>query len=168
MDKDDVIATLNDLIETSRDGEEGFRTCAHGVKSSQLKQMFQQAASRCAQAVSELQAQVRALGGDPERRGSVSGSLHRAWVDIKSTITGMDEAAVLAECERGEDVARKAYEDALSKDLPADVRSMIERQYQGVRQHQDRVRQLRGGGVVIEFAARTEVFGRWSNCSSVG
>jgi uncharacterized protein (TIGR02284 family) len=144
MDKDDVIATLNDLIETSRDGEEGFRTCADGVKSSQLKQMFQQAASRCAQAVSQLQAQVRTLGGDPERRGSVSGSLHRAWVDIKSTITGMDEAAVLAECERGEDVARKAYEDALSKDLPADVRSMIERQYQGVRQHQDRVRQLRG------------------------
>ena len=39
MDKDDVIATLNDLIETSRDGEEGFRTCADGVKSSQLKQM---------------------------------------------------------------------------------------------------------------------------------
>jgi uncharacterized protein (TIGR02284 family) len=144
MDKDDVIATLNDLIETSRDGEEGFRTCADGVKSSQLKQMFQQAASRCAQAVNELQAQVRALGGDPERRGSVSGSLHRAWVDIKSTITGMDEAAVLAECERGEDVASKAYEDALSKDLPADLRSMIERQYQGVRQHQDRVRQLRG------------------------
>ena len=59
MDKDDVIATLNDLIETSRDGEEGFRTCADGVKSSQLKQMFQHAASRCAQAVSELQAQVR-------------------------------------------------------------------------------------------------------------
>ena len=144
MDKDDVIATLNDLIETSRDGEEGFRTCADGVKSSQLKQMFQQAASRCAQAVRELQAQVRALGGDPERRGSVSGSLHRAWVDIKSTITGMDEAAVLAECERGEDVARKAYEDALGKDLPVDVRSMVDRQYQGVRQHQDRVRQLRG------------------------
>ena len=41
MDKDDVVATLNDLIETSRDGEEGFRTCADGVKSSQLKQMFQ-------------------------------------------------------------------------------------------------------------------------------
>ena len=75
---------------------------------------------------------------------SVSGSVHRAWVNIKSTITGMDETAVLAECERGEDVARKAYEDALSKDLPADVRSMMERQYQGVRQHQDRVRQLRG------------------------
>ena len=144
MDHDDVIATLNDLIETSRDGEEGFRTCADAVKSAQLKEVFQQAASRCAQAVSELQAKVRGLGGDPERRGSVSGSLHRALVDIKSTITGMDEAGVLTECERGEEVARKAYEEALSKDLPGDVRLMVERQYQGVRQHQDRIHQLRG------------------------
>ena len=144
MDNDDVIATMNDLIETSRDGEEGFRTCADAVKSAQLKEVLQQAASRCAQAVSELQAKVRGLGGDPERRGSVSGSLHRALVDIKSTITGMDEAGVLTECERGEEVARKAYEEALSKDLPGDVRLMVERQYQGVRQHQDRVHQLRG------------------------
>jgi uncharacterized protein (TIGR02284 family) len=143
MDKDDVIATLNDLIETSRDGEAGFRTCAEGVQNLQLKQMFDQAAGRCAQAVSELQAKVRGLGGDPERRGSVSGALHRGWVDIKSTITGMDEAAVLAECERGEDVAKKAYEEALAKDLPSDVRSIVERQYQGVRQHHDRVRQMR-------------------------
>src|SRR5438309_12069118 len=143
MDKDDIIETLNDLIETSRDGEEGFRTCAEGVKSPGLKQLFEHAAARCEQAVSELQAKVRSLGGDPERSGSVSGGLHRAWVDIKSTITGRNEAAVLAECERGEDVARKSYEAALAKDLPPDTRSVVARQYEGVRQHQDRVRQLR-------------------------
>jgi uncharacterized protein (TIGR02284 family) len=144
MDRDDVIATLNDLIETSKDGEAGFRTCADNVKNTQLRQMFEQAASRCAQAVSELQAKVRSLGGDPERSGSISGSLHRGWVNIKSTITGMDEAAILSECEPGEDVAKSAYEKALQQDLPADVRSMVERQYEGVRQHHDRVRQLRG------------------------
>ena len=143
MDKDDVIATLNDLIETSRDGEEGFRTCAEAMKSAAVRDVFRQAQSRCAQAVGELQAKVRSLGGDPERRSSVSGSLHRAWVDLKSRITGMDEAAILAECERGEQVAQRTYEDALGKDLPSDVRSMVERQYHGVRQHQERVRQLR-------------------------
>ena len=143
MDNGDLVETLNNLIETSRDGEEGFRTCAAGVNNPELKQMFEQAASRCRQAVSELQAKVRSLGGDPEKSGSVSGGLHRAWVDIKSTITGMDEAAVLAECERGEDVARKAYEAALAKDLPPDSRSIVARQYEGVKQHQDRVRQLR-------------------------
>ena len=46
MDKDEVIATLNDLIETSRDGEAGFRTCADSVKNAQLNQMFEQAAGR--------------------------------------------------------------------------------------------------------------------------
>ena len=28
MDRDDVISTLNNLIATSKDGEEGFRSCA--------------------------------------------------------------------------------------------------------------------------------------------
>jgi uncharacterized protein (TIGR02284 family) len=143
MDKSDVIATLNDLIETSKDGEAGFRTCADGVKSAQLKQIFNEAAERCAEGAAQLQAKVRELGGDPDRSGSTSGALHRAWVDIRSTITGMDEAAVLAECERGEDVAKRTYEAALKKDLPADVRSMVERQYEGVKRNHDRVRDLR-------------------------
>jgi uncharacterized protein (TIGR02284 family) len=143
MDNKDVISTLNDLIETSKDGENGFRACADGVKGTQLKSIFEEAARRCAQGAAELAAKVRALGGNPEGGGSVSGSLHRGWVNIKSTITGMDDAAVLAECERGEDVAKKSYENALKKDLPADIRSMVERQYQGVRENHDRVRNLR-------------------------
>jgi uncharacterized protein (TIGR02284 family) len=84
------------------------------------------------------------FGGDPERGSSGSGSLHRARVDIKSAITGMDEAAVLTECERGEDVAEQAYENALSKDLPSDVRAIVERHYQGVIRHRDRVHHMRG------------------------
>jgi uncharacterized protein (TIGR02284 family) len=143
MDKNDVVSTLNDLIETSKDGEQGFHTCADGVKDVQLKALLNQAAQRCAEGAAELQTKVRALGGDPEKRGSSSAALHRGWINIKSTITGMDEAAVLAECERGEDVAKRAYEAALKKDLPSDVRSIVERQYQGVKQNHDRVRDLR-------------------------
>jgi uncharacterized protein (TIGR02284 family) len=143
MDSKDVISTLNDLIETSKDGENGFRTCADGVKDAKLKSLFEEAARLCARGAGELKTKVRELGGNPETRGSVSGSLHRGWVNIKSTITGMDDAAVLAECERGEDSAKKSYEAALKKDLPADVRAMVQRQYQGVKQNHDRVRDLR-------------------------
>jgi uncharacterized protein (TIGR02284 family) len=57
----------------------------------------------------------------------VSGALHRGWIDINSTIIGKDEAAVLAECERGEDVAKKAYEEALAIDLPVHRRTAIPR-----------------------------------------
>ena len=79
----------------------------------------------------------------PAQGGSISGSLHRAWTNIKSTITGMSEHAVLAECERGEDAAKAAYEAALQKNLPADVRTLVERQYEGVKANHDRVRNLR-------------------------
>ena len=51
--------------------------------------------------------------------------LHRAWTDIKSSITGTDDQAMLAECERGEDTAESAYEAALKKDLPAEVRTAL-------------------------------------------
>jgi uncharacterized protein (TIGR02284 family) len=94
-----------------------------------------------------IEAQVRGLGGTPAQGGSVSGSMHRAWTNIKSAITGMNEHAVLAECERGEDAAKHAYEGALKQDLPTDVRTIIERQYQGVKENHDRVRNLRNAAV---------------------
>src|ERR1700720_3174309 len=143
MDHHDVIATLNNLLEISRDGEQGFRTCAEGVESPNLKALFQVAARRCAEGAAELEAQVRSLGGEPAQGGSISGSMHRAWTNIKSAITGMNEHAVLSECERGEDVAKAAYEAALQKNLPADVRTLVDRQYQGVKANHDRVRNLR-------------------------
>lgn len=142
MTRDEVISTLNDLIETSKDGENGFMTCADDVERADLKQLFQKAAMHCAEAARELQAEVARLGGKAERSGSLVGSAHRRWVDIRSAITGKDEAQVLAECERGEDVAKESYQKALSKDLPAEIRVIVERQYHGVLQHHDAVRSL--------------------------
>ena len=143
MDRDDVIGTLNDLIETCKDGEEGFRTCADAVKNPQLKTFFEQKAERCRIGAAQLQQKVRDLGGDPERGGSVSGAAHRFWVNIRSSIAGMDEHAILDECERGEDTAKRAYEDALQEDLPADVRTLIGKQYREVKMNHDSVRDMR-------------------------
>jgi hypothetical protein len=82
VDNHDVIATLNDLLEISRDGEQGFRTCAEGVESPNLKAQFESAARRCAEGEAELEAKIRSLGGVPAQRGSISGSMHRAWTNI--------------------------------------------------------------------------------------
>jgi uncharacterized protein (TIGR02284 family) len=143
MDRDDVITTLNELIETSRDGEEGFRTCAEGVKNPQLKRFFEDRAERCALGAALLEGKVIELGGELQRGGSASGMLHRFWVNIRSSISGMDDEAVLAECERGEDVAKGAYEEALRRDLPPQVRVMIAKQYREVRANHDLIREMR-------------------------
>jgi len=146
MDNDDLISTLNDLIETSRDGEQGFRTCAEDAseRSPELKAMLAARQRECAAAVRELQDLVRAHGGDPARHGSVSASMHRAWVGVKTAITGKDDETVLSECERGEDSAVESYREALDQiALPADVRAVVERQYQGVLRNHDQIKMLR-------------------------
>lgn len=143
IDNKELIETLNDLIETSKDGEEGFKVCAEDVKRPELKALFSDRAVQCGRAASELQAIVFKLGGDPENSTSLAGDMHRRWVDLKSLITGKSEQAVLNECERGEDVAKKNYSEALEKALPADVREVVERQYQGVLRNHDQIKALR-------------------------
>lgn len=139
----DVVSVLNHLIETCKDGQEGFKTCAEDIKNPELKAVFLKHSQECAQAALELQGEVTALGGEPETSTSVAGDLHRRWVDVKSIFTGKDEEAVLNEAERGEDVAKKAYKEALEKPLPASVYAIIERQYHGVQRNHDQVKALR-------------------------
>ena len=141
-DNDAVISVLNDLIETCKDGVNGFRTAAAAVKSPQAKALFTSRVQLIERSAEELQALVRRFGGDPETTGSVAATLHRGWIDLKSAVTGQDDAAIITECERGEQVAVKNYEDALAKDLPVDVRAIVERQYRGAVQNLERVRAL--------------------------
>ncbi len=137
-----VISTLNDLIETSKDGANGFREAAEAVTRPDAKALFASRVPIIEQAAAELQAEVRRLGGDPETTGSVAAVVHRRWIDLKSAITGRDEAAIITECERGEELAAKNYEDALKTDLPADVRAVVERQYRGTVANLEKVRAL--------------------------
>lgn len=143
MTYDDAISTLNNLIETCRDGQNGFQTAAEGVENSEYKRLFEQYAQQRAQFVGELQGEVRSLGGDPETMGSVAAALHRGWINIKSVVTGKDEHSILEECERGEDSAVRNYQDALGQPLPADAQALVRRQYQAVQEAHNRVRSLR-------------------------
>lgn len=144
-----VVSELNDLVETSKDGEKGFRKAAEDAHDAQLKSLFASRADDCARGARELQDTIQQLGGKPDTGGSVTGALHRGWVDLKSAVSSRSDHEILADCEKGEDAAKKSYHDALEKDLPADVRAIVERQYQGVLQNHDRIRDLRD-----QYAAR--------------
>jgi len=146
MDKSDVIDVLNDLINTSKDGEYGFDSCAEHAKSADLKTLFTQRAVACRQAADELQACVVQYGGKPDDSGSVSGAMHRGWVAVRGTLSGYSDQAMLDECERGEDTAKARYKEALSKALPADVQAIVQRQYDGVLRNHDQIRALRNAG----------------------
>lgn len=143
ISNDDVISTLNGLIETCKDGQEGFKTAAEGIERSDLKSLFYEFAQQRAQFAGELQSLVQSLGGDPENTGSMAGAIHRGWIDIKSAVMGKDEASILNECERGEDSAKNAYKSALEENLPANVLDTVQTQYTAVQSAHDRIKALR-------------------------
>ena len=142
-DNDEIISTLNGLIETCKDGQMGFQEASEGVERTDLKSFFSECSVQRAQFAGELQSLVRTLGGDPENSGSIAGSLHRGWINIKSAVTGQDEGAILNECERGEDSAKKAYKEAIEGFLPDYIREVVARQYNGVIAAHDKTKALR-------------------------
>jgi len=142
MENDTTISTLNGLIETLKDGEYGFKTAAEGLQDSQAKALFQQYSRQRAEMSRELQAEVRRLGGDPDKSGSVAGAAHRGWINIKSVVTGKDDGSIIAEAERGEDSAKKMYEEALRAPLVTQTLALVREQSMKIHDAHDRVRTL--------------------------
>ena len=139
----DVVEVLNDLLETSRDGEYGFRACAEEVDTPQLKEVFQNRSADCAKAAGELVQLIRRFGGSPDDGGTVTGAMHRGWVHVKGSVGANSALSMLEECERGEDAAVARYRKALKSDLPADVRAVIQQQSEGAKRNHDQIKQLR-------------------------
>lgn len=144
MDNRDIVSTLNDLIETSKDGEYGFSTCAEHAASEAVRSLFRSRAQDCRAGAVELQNLVRQCGGNPDEGGSATGALHRGWVAVLGTVAGTSDKRMLEEAERGEDAALARYRKALRDDtLPPTVRTVIERQMAGVQRNHDQVKALR-------------------------
>jgi uncharacterized protein (TIGR02284 family) len=140
----EVISTINNLIETLRDGQEGFKQAAEGVKDPQLKSLFNEYSQQRSQFATELQSQARSLGEpEPETSSSAAGALHRTWINLKSAVTRGDDHAILAECERGEDSAVEQYKKAVDANLSAQLREIVSRQYAEIKKAHDRIRNLR-------------------------
>src|SRR6267143_3005484 len=110
----EILSTINGLIETLKDGQEGFRQASAAVKDSQLKTLFSEYSLQRSKFAGELQNEAISLGEHhPENASSTAGAMHRAWINLKSAITSGDDHAILAECERGEDSAVSEYKKAM-------------------------------------------------------
>ena len=142
--KSDDLTTLKTLTSTLNDSINGYRESAEKVESQEFREMFNDFAKQREQASTELKAEVRRLGGDPDEDGSALGSLHQAWVDLKAAITGRDDKAIINEVERGEDYLKEKFETALNDGgLAPECRTAVERAYQSVREGHDRMSALK-------------------------
>jgi uncharacterized protein (TIGR02284 family) len=129
-----TIDTLNDLISSCRDSEEGFGKAAKGAHGDHLRDRFIGIARQHADFADELAAQVRELGGQPAESAHVSGIQHEGWRQLEENIRPKDDMSFIVECEKGEENTLRHYEWALTKDLPPVTRAIVERQRLGVQE----------------------------------
>lgn len=138
----DQIDTLNSLLKTTIDSINGYENSAKELNSERLRAIFRSRADQRQQVVQQLREEVRRLGGDPADSGSMMGKAHHVWEDLKSSVTGQDEKAIVNQTESAEDYLKEKYEQAL-KDLSGESRMVVERCYQQVRQGHDQISQLK-------------------------
>ena len=137
------ITVLNSLIETTIDSVDGYRRSAQEATNSRFSSAFLERATERERVVSELRNQVRQLGGNPEDDGSVLAAAHRAFLTLRDKVTGSDDTAVIAEVDHGETYLANKWEAALKDDrLSPQVRSLIQQQYDSVREGRDTFRRL--------------------------
>jgi uncharacterized protein (TIGR02284 family) len=139
MTKDEIVDTLNDLIQITEDSHEGYRKSAEDADEQDLKSLFNDFSAQRGAMVRDLQKHVAEQGGAPEASGTILGGAHRFFVDLKSSVLGRDRAALLQEVERGENEAIRRYEQALDKELPTHLASVISQHLSRLRSDRDRI-----------------------------
>jgi len=134
---------IDNLIQTLKDGREGFKQAAESVSNPNLKSLFRDYSQQRSRFANALQSEARRQREtDPETSSSSTGALHRGWINLKSAITGSDEHAILAECERGEDSAVEEYKKALEDGLTPSTQELVSRQFAGIKAAHDRIKSL--------------------------
>ncbi|WP_158043778.1 ferritin-like domain-containing protein [Skermanella pratensis] len=139
MTKDEIVDTLNDLIQITEDSHEGYRKSAEDAQDPDLKMLFNDLSAQRGAMVRDLQKHVAEQGGAPEASGTMLGGAHRFFVDLKSAVMGRDRAAIIQEVERGETEAVRRYEQALDKDLPTHLASVISQHLARLQSDRDRL-----------------------------
>ena len=143
MDENDAISVLENLMETCKDGQKGYLEAATHIKRPDLKAFFNEQSLERSRFAGELDAELIRLGKHDEKpKGSLAGTLHRAWIDTKVGLGGGDQT-ILDWLEHGEDIAKDNYNKALTGSLPANVMEIVRKQAASVQAAHDKVKSLR-------------------------
>jgi uncharacterized protein (TIGR02284 family) len=136
-DEKDIV---KDVVEVLHDGQKGFAELGKHLQDSEVKTYFMKESLTRSQFAGELEA---AVGRENDTGGTTSGAMHRFWGDLKGKM-GAGDHALLETAEQGEDVAKKAYQDALQKaEVSGNIRQILERQQTHIRQSHDKVKAFR-------------------------
>jgi uncharacterized protein (TIGR02284 family) len=142
----ETIEVLNDLIQINNDRITGYEKAIKETKAEDedLKILFATMIAESHRNKIALATEVQTMGAEVENGTTTSGKIYRAWMDVKAVFTGHDRHTILANCEAGEDAAKKAYRTALENEaLPAYIRELLVQQAGALLASHDEIKSLR-------------------------
>jgi len=142
----ETIEVLNDLIQINNDRITGYEKAIKETKAEDedLKILFATMIAESHRNKIALATEVQTMGAEVENGTTTSGKIYRAWMDVKAVFTGHDRHTILANCEAGEDAAKRAYRSALEHEaLPAYIRELLVQQEGALLASLDEIKSLR-------------------------
>ena len=124
-----ISSKLNDLLERTFDAEKGFKKAAENTEHTYLKRYFERKSLERQNFGIELNNEIRSFGESPEQSGSIEGTAHRAWMDIKAMFSVNNDESMLEEAIRGENTALNDYNEVINDHgLPMSTQTILIRQ----------------------------------------
>jgi uncharacterized protein (TIGR02284 family) len=116
---------LNELIEITRDGQTFYTDAVARVANPHLKSVFRALIDVKAKMISALSEHVRARGMEPSTQGTLAGSFHKLYAEVRAKLSAHAGAAFVAELEASEDRLLVAFEQAADDAEDPEVRRII-------------------------------------------
>lgn len=135
MNNAEIAKKLTKLAQLDIDAVEAYNQAIESIDNTKLHQAISRFRDDHIRHIDELSAAIHALGEEPPKRTQdIKGFLIEGFTAIRSA-TGLEGA--LKAMRTNEKLTNNAYEDALSWELPPDIKALIEKNRSDEKRHLD-------------------------------
>jgi uncharacterized protein (TIGR02284 family) len=117
-------ATLKDLVEVLNDGKKFYEEASTKVTQPELKKLFGRMALTKGAIAGDLKTKIVAAGKDAPQGGSFTGSVQKAYSEIRAKLSSSPDGEYVGQLENFEDRIVHAFRDAADKSDDAEVRAL--------------------------------------------
>lgn len=128
-----IFNEIREILEKNKDAQKGFATAAKNANAAALKNYFETKSKDRKGFNKKLLAAIRSGYPNREVEGTFTGTVHRAWMDVRSMFSADDDESMLREALRGDRAAIEEYDEVLNyKMLPIELRHLLSGQRESI------------------------------------
>ncbi len=137
---------LRNLIVINHDRFKGYQKASEETSEDSLKGYFSMYSQQSKEFSTELEKLIPDEKYKPDLEAiGLGGKLRLAWMDLKVALSGNSKKGILASCECGEDLIKKAYDEILENEtyIPLEIQVLIRKQREKLQEAHNKIKSLR-------------------------